>query len=341
MPAARADARWSDALLSTVALWLFVLLIFLPVIMARHAGEGWQGVALDGSTVFVSMVFALPLFALFRTVAAWPRVRRLPALAVAILLTAAAQTAFDFVFTGWIAENFRRAWSHLPRDMARASGALLNYLFVFSVNVGLFQLSLSRRRALTQERQLAAARAATQQAQLEALRLQLNPHFLFNTLNAISAMIVTRRNEEAELMTDKLSAFLRSSLAFDPTALVPLDDELELTQDYLEIEGVRFGDRLRADIRCAPEACKLLVPGLLIQPLVENAIKYGVARSNTPVTIAIRAMREGANAPVGQLTVAGGMAAPADHRTIRGRLYDARETRAPGSVMVLFHGSGF
>jgi two-component sensor histidine kinase len=293
MPSARSDARWSDALPLTIALWLFVLLIFLPVIVERHAGEGWTSVALDGATVFVSMAFAMPLFALFRATVDWRPIRRLPVLALAIVVTAICQTIFDFLFSSWVAANLASAWANLPRNVTRISGALLNYLFVFGVNMGLFQLSFSRRRALSQERQLAAARAATQQAQLEALRLQLNPHFLFNTLNAISAMIVTQRNADAEQMTDKLSAFLRSSLAFDPTALVPLDEELELTQDYLEIEGVRFRDRLRADIRCAPAACKLLVPGLLIQPLVENAIKYGVARSSEPVTIAIMAERVG------------------------------------------------
>jgi LytS/YehU family sensor histidine kinase len=121
---------------------------------------------------------------------------------------------------------------------------------------------------------------------------QLNPHFLFNTLNAISAMIVTRRNDEAELMTDKLSSFLRASLTSDPTELVPLDQELTLMEDYLEIESIRFGERLHVEIDCASDACGVPVPSFLLQPLVENAIKYGVAPSLEPVNIRVTGRRE-------------------------------------------------
>ena len=105
-------------------------------------------------------------------------------------------------------------------------------------------------------------------------------------------MIITRRNDDAEQMTDKLSSFLRASLACDPSELVPVEEELGLTGDYLEIEGVRFGDRLRVAINCSEDARDVRVPGMLIQPLVENAIKYGVARSRDPVTIVIGATVE-------------------------------------------------
>ena len=164
---------------------------------------------------------------------------------------------------------------------------------MFGVNLALFQLSFGRRRNLRQISQLAAAQSATQQAQLAALRFQLNPHFLFNTLNAISAMIVTQRNAEAERMTDRLASFLRASLASDPTALVSLEDELALLEEYLEIEAVRFGDRLSLEIDCTTAAAAAQVPGFLLQPLVENAIKYGVGPSPHPVRIRIDARVEG------------------------------------------------
>ena len=125
-----------------------------------------------------------------------------------------------------------------------------------------------------------------------ALRYQLNPHFLFNALNSISALIVTRRNDDAERMTDKLSSFLRNSLSADPTQLVPLEDELSLIEEYLDIEGVRFGERLDVSIECQPDAGAALVPGFLVQPLVENAIKLGVAPSRDPVHIQIDARVE-------------------------------------------------
>ena len=293
MPAAKSDARWGDAIPLTVALWFFMLLVFLPAILERHQNDDWVGVLLDCATVLLSMSLAFGLFALFRATTEWPGPSRVILLAAATLGVALGHTMFDLLFTAWTAQHLREAWSNIPVNLARAAGSLLNYVCVFTVNVALFQLSFSRRRSLTRERQLVAAQTAAQQAELEALRLQLNPHFLFNTLNAISALIVTRRNEDAEEMTDKLSSFLRASLACDPTELVPLEEELDLTADYLGIEAVRFGDRLRVEISCVPEARGVHVPGLLIQPLVENAVKYGVARSAQAVTIAIDATVEG------------------------------------------------
>ena len=292
MPAAKSDARWIDAVPLTVALWLFMLLIFLPAILARHEDD-WTGVALDSSTVLLSIGLGFALFALFRGTTEWPALPRAILLVAATLGVALAHTTFDLIVTAWIAEHMIANWRDVPIDLSRASASLLNYVCVFSVNVALFQLSFSRRRSLTRERQLATAQAAAQQAELEALRLQLNPHFLFNTLNAISALIVTHRNEDAEEMTDKLSSFLRASVSCNPTELVPLEEELDLTADYLAIEAVRFGERLRVEISCAAEARSVPVPGLLIQPLVENAVKYGVARSAQPVTIRIDAAVDG------------------------------------------------
>jgi sensor histidine kinase YesM len=154
-------------------------------------------------------------------------------------------------------------------------------------------VSFARRAALKQELQLSEARSSAQQAQLAALRYQLNPHFLFNALNSISALIVTKRNEDAERMTDKLSSFLRTSLNADPGELVPLEEELALTEEYLDIESVRFGERLDVNVECAPGACEALVPSFLVQPLVENAIKHGVAPSRDPVRIDIQASVQG------------------------------------------------
>ena len=185
------------------------------------------------------------------------------------------------------------AWRNLPADFSRAYSSTLNYILVFGVNMILFHVNYARRAAIQQERHLAEANVAAQQAQLAALRYQLNPHFLFNSLNSISALIVTGRNKDAEAMTDKLSSFLRSSLNADPTALIPLEEELALTEEYLDIEGVRFGDRLNVNVDCSAEACTALVPSFLVQPLVENAVKHGVARSSAPVAIEIDAAIDG------------------------------------------------
>ena len=287
------SARWREAALVTVALWLFVLVIYLPVLIDRHRGETWSSIALDGSTIFVSMLFAMPLFGLFRLTVDWPLGKRGVVLAAGVLVVAVAQTAFDLLYTGWIAHHLEGAWRDLPRNLSRGYVAAFNYVCVFGTNVALFQLLHSRRYEASQARQLADARSAAQQAQLAALRFQLNPHFLFNTLNAISAMIVTRRNDEAEAMTDKLSSFLRASLGSDPMELVPLEQELSLIEDYLEIEAIRFGERLEIEIDCTGEACDVRIPSFLLQPLVENAIKYGVAPSREPVLIRVTGRRHG------------------------------------------------
>ncbi|QUT04134.1 histidine kinase [Sphingobium phenoxybenzoativorans] len=287
MSGSREDARPLEAVQLTVALWLFVAVIYLPVLIDRHNGEGWRSIGLDASTVFVSMIFATPLFLVFRNTIGLSLRYRALILGGMVVLTAIVQTAFDIMFTGWVANNVERAWYALPRDLSRAYGAAFNYICVFSVNLALFQLSFARRREFSQSRKLVDAQFAAQQAQLAALRFQLNPHFLLNTLNAISSMIVTNRNAEAEKMTEKLSGFLRASLASDPTELVPLEDEFGLIEEYLDIEKVRFEERLTIDIACTDEAAAIWVPSFLLQPLVENAVKYGVGRSSEPVTVKI------------------------------------------------------
>ncbi|MGS1016576.1 sensor histidine kinase [Allosphingosinicella humi] len=309
MPSQRSDARWVEAILLTVALWLFVLLMALPVISRRYAGD-LASIALDSSTILVSMLLAMPLFALFRATLEWTQGARISILIAGVILAAAANSLFDIAFTAWVTNTMEVSWT--PRTFERNYDAAFRYILAFSVNLALFQLGFSRRREGRQERQLVDARSAAQQAQLAALRYQLNPHFLFNTLNSISALIVTRRNEDAEHMTDKLSSFLRTSLSCDPAQLVPLEEELALIEEYLAIEAVRFGDRVRVAIDCPPEAGEALVPGFLIQPLVENAIKHGVAPSRDPVTIAVRAVVEG-----GDLMITVENDSPAPGRTAR------------------------
>ncbi len=283
------DARWLEALALTAGLWLFVVVIYLPVLLDRHAGDDWRSVALDASTVIVSIGLGMGLFLIFRTVVRWPIVPRALVLIGTVVGASIAQTAFDFLFTGWVAQHVEASWRALPYNLSRSYGAAFNYICVFAVNLTLFQLMFARRRDVRRERQLAEARWAAQQAQLTALRFQLNPHFLFNTLNAISSMIVTGRNRDAEEMTDRLSSFLRASLSSDPTELVPLDSELALIEEYLEIEAIRFGERLTIDIPCCSKSGAVLVPSFLLQPLVENAIKYGVGPSSAPVTISVSA----------------------------------------------------
>lgn len=142
------------------------------------------------------------------------------------------------------------------------------------------------------ERRVAAFQQTAQEAEIRALRYQVNPHFLFNTLNSLSSLVMTGRNAEAEAMIMSLSTFYRTSLSGDPMDDVSLAEEVRLQRLYLDIEAVRFPDRLRTEIDVPEALMQLCVPGLILQPLVENAIKYGVSKANRPVTISITAREE-------------------------------------------------
>ena len=130
-------------------------------------------------------------------------------------------------------------------------------------------------------------------AQLAMLRYQLNPHFLFNTLNSISTLVLLKQTERANAMLARLSSFLRYTLANEPTANVTLAQEVETLKLYLEIEKMRFEDRLRPHFRIEPETIGARLPSLLLQPLIENAIKYAVTPAENGADIWITAAREG------------------------------------------------
>jgi len=121
------------------------------------------------------------------------------------------------------------------------------------------------------------ANAVAHQAQLKMLRYQLNPHFLFNTLNAISTLILVEENKTANSMVTKLSEFLRYSLDKDPMKKVSLTTEIQALQLYLAIEQVRFEDRLTLDFQISDDCQQALVPSMILQPLAENAIKHAIA----------------------------------------------------------------
>ncbi len=131
-------------------------------------------------------------------------------------------------------------------------------------------------------------------AQLAMLRYQLNPHFLFNTLNSISTLVLLKQTERANAMLARLSSFLRYTLANEPTAKVTLAQEVETLKLYLEIEKMRFEERLRPHFRIEPDTIVARLPSMLLQPLIENAIKYAVTPREDGADIWINASRNGA-----------------------------------------------
>ncbi|NCT67082.1 MAG: sensor histidine kinase [Rhodanobacteraceae bacterium] len=179
-------------------------------------------------------------------------------------------------------------WAVAIRNMCvgcKPPAHMLGYLaYFFGWMYGLLAWSgayigIKLARQLQHERETALqATAMAHQAQLRMLRYQLNPHFLFNTLNAISTLVLDDRREQANGMVGALSSFLRYSLESDPQQKVTLEQELGAIRRYLAIEQMRFGERLRVGILVTPPSGSALMPSLLLQPLIENAVKYGMSR---------------------------------------------------------------
>jgi two-component sensor histidine kinase len=174
-----------------------------------------------------------------------------------------------------------------------AADASVVWLFFFLAWSAFYIATQAQNEALGAQRRLADAESAAQAAQVRALRYQVNPHFLFNTLNSLSSLVMTGRSDRAEAMLLALSTFFRSSLSLDPSADVSLAEEIDLQRLYLDIEKARFPDRLHVEIEVPPELEAARLPALILQPIVENAIKYGVSKSRKTVVIRIEARHLG------------------------------------------------
>ena len=176
-------------------------------------------------------------------------------------------------------------------EIAYFSGIIgLSYFLILGWSALYFGLKFYR---LLQEEKQKSIRAESMahEAQLRMLRYQLNPHFLFNTLNAISTLILEKNSDNANQMVSKLSNFLRYSLDKDAMQQVELDHEINTMKLYLEIEQVRFEDRLQVEINVEPDTGIALIPSLLLQPLIENSIKHAIGNQVDGGKITINARK--------------------------------------------------
>jgi signal transduction histidine kinase len=197
--------------------------------------------------------------------------------------------SLGFTDAGWRAHSTALAiWTSLL-NINRFGTEILLYGFVFGITgIVAFQIRAQKDalRAVELQRQLSAA-------QLRALQMQLEPHFLFNTLNAITTLVELGRSKEAGEMLSHLNAILKSTLKRTIPEKVPLSQELEIMENYLAIEQVRFADRLRIEIKTDPSALDGLVPCFLLQPIVENAIRHGIANCENEGLVEASARRDG------------------------------------------------
>lgn len=197
--------------------------------------------------------------------------------------------SLGFTNAGWRGTGTALSvWTSLL-NINRLGTELLLYGFLFGIT-GVIQSQIRAQReaiqSLSLQRQLSAAH-------LQALQMQLEPHFLFNTLNAITTLIELGRQKAAVEMLSHLNCILKSTLARRTPEKVPLSQELELVGNYLAIEQVRFADRLRIEINVDPTAVDGLVPCFLLQPIVENAIRHGIAHCESEGLVEASAIRDG------------------------------------------------
>lgn len=171
------------------------------------------------------------------------------------------------------------------------------YLFQFGWALPLWGLTQAllgyHFETMAQARAVSRAQALAYDAQLRMLHYQINPHFLFNTLNAISTLVLEKRNDQAEGMLLKLAGFLRYSLDRQPTELAELSAEMEAQRKYLEIEQTRFDDKLEVRFAIEPGLEHARLPSLILQPILENAIKYAITTRTEGGSIDVSASRDG------------------------------------------------
>src|SRR5690349_16642552 len=279
------------------ACWTFLALLFsgpqmIQAIRLNRAAEGWDSVigelifsylwlALTPLGIWVSRSFRIQVGQRFRSVTI-----HFVACVVFLLIDVLLFTVISIPF-GW--------YAHLTPFWNRYFLLILNFTpsnVMFYWGIVVIEHAVDYYRKL-QEREVKASQLEAQlaQAQLQVLKMQLHPHFLFNTLNAISALI-RESPDEAEEMVSRLGDLLRMTLETAGVQEVPFKKELEFLKHYLDIEQTRFHDRLKVEMAIEPETLDGLVPSMILQPLVENSVRHGVAPRPEGGCIKIKAWRD-------------------------------------------------
>ena len=282
--------RWRRAALAA-SFWTTVGVVFALPGMA--GGPDWAGTLLTSLADWWSWgVIAAIVVALDGCAASVTEGRRiLFQLALGLALT----IAYLYLSAALGGVLGVRPWSALDRARPLTEalhGRILWSLLVYALIVGVRQAAASSQRYRAAELQVEKLQRSFSEARLAALRMQLDPHFLFNALNTISSE-VTHDPRLARRMIEHLGELLRLSLGEQGAQEIPLGEELAFLDHYLAIQRLRFGDRLNIEIRVDPDALAALVPSLLMQPLVENAIRHGISGRARGGVVRIDAWRVG------------------------------------------------
>jgi hypothetical protein len=202
-------------------------------------------------------------------------------LAIHAVMCAVTQSAYSAAYTivAYFVGTIPRPWTPGRYFVITALGWVPVMTVVYAAVVGFFEWQAANARARAREREATALTAELAQAQLVALRMQLHPHFLFNALNTIAVLVGEEQRETAMQLLSRLGGVLRTVVRGDPARELPLREEVALIAEYLDIEQVRFADRLRVEWDLDAAALDHNVPVFVLQPLVENALRHGVGRS--------------------------------------------------------------
>jgi two-component system LytT family sensor kinase len=218
----------------------------------------------------------------------WKRniVVHVPAFVAFSLAHSAAATAINLYIKPF--DNMESPLTFWPRFLSRAKGGLASDLLVYGGVLGICYAIDYYRKYRQREFQATQLEAQLAQAQLNSLRMQLHPHFLFNTLNGIVGLVRDGKNQAAVNMLVGLSDLLRHALEHSDRQEVALKEELEFIRLYLDIQKMRFSDRLQIEMDIDPSTINALVPNLILQPLTENSLRHGIARSTAAGVVQIR-----------------------------------------------------
>jgi two-component system sensor histidine kinase AlgZ len=281
-------------ILATRRRLLLYLLAWTPVLALLSLvtwGSGMSWLDAAGVLAPACLVYAFACLSPWYIGRAQPA--RLSNLANLVFTYAAASLAGGLVLVG----SARLAASTLEKPAPQWPLLFGMGVLLYLLSVGSHYAALAMEASREAERRTEEARTLAREAELQALRLQINPHFLFNSLHSISAL-ATQDGARAREMCIRLADFLRSSLGMGHRESIPLREELALARSYLEVEQVRFGERLRVEEEIAPACEDCAVPPLLLQPLVENAVKHGIAGLVEGVSIRLAASRSGGNVSI-------------------------------------------
>ena len=279
---------WAKGLL-IAGVWLIPPLLLATVISAEDYGPSWPQAFLKEMARFYLWAIATPIVLLI--VRRLPLSRQYPVRNTLIHLAAGVGVAACVNIPAsqllrWLDTN-PEPWSFGMILWMLVFGSMV-YWIIVTIGSAIDNAYTARVR----EQHTSRLEAQLVRAHLDALRSQLQPHFLFNTLNAITSLIRQQENQAAIEMVSRLSDLLRALLNLENEHEIPLHEELDLVEQYLAIEQVRFGDRLNIEINVEPDVADCLVPTLVLQPLAENAIKHGISQSRAGGKITISATRD-------------------------------------------------